>query len=225
MEEQGSAVEASGATPAREQLQAQVISLPWAPKRRTVVAVLAAVVWSLAMVAVGVYSHEPITYRVAVIRARLFGYPIPPEDIPGEIERLRRRAGAKRESIVDWRHYANSARRFGYETDAVVAYHHLIARRPDDAELLNSLAWLYCTADGPHVRDPVQALVLAERAHAISQTPGITDTLAEAAFQNGDVARAIALEEEALSRVPVRNQGFYRQQLEKFKRAEQRGSP
>jgi tetratricopeptide (TPR) repeat protein len=203
--------------------QPLTLRLPWAgPSRRTVVIALIVMIWSLAMVEVGSYGHEPIRYWIAAVRARIFRYPVPPQDIPGEIERARQRAGANHDSLFDWRHYANSARRFGYSTDAVVAYHHLIARRPDDAELLNSLAWLYCTADDLHARDPVQALALAERAYAISQTPGITDTLAEAAFQNGDTERAIALEEEALSRVGDQNQDFFRRQLEKFKRAAER---
>jgi hypothetical protein len=203
-----------------EVVQPLTLRLPWAgPRRRTVVMALVIVVWSLAMIAVGFYGHEPIRWGMILVRARIFHYPVPPRDIPAELELARRQAGADHDSIRNWRHYANSARRFGYSTDAVVGYHHLIARRPNDAELLNTLAWIYCTAGDLHARDPVQALALAERAYAIRQAPGITDTLAEAAFQNGDVERAIILEEDALSRVAGEEKEYYRQQLEKFKRA------
>jgi tetratricopeptide (TPR) repeat protein len=207
-----------------EQESPLTLRLPWrGPRRRTVVMALIGVAWSLAMIAVGYKGHEPIRWGMILLRARIFHYPIPPRDIPAELELARRRAGGNHDSVFFWRNYANSARRFGYSTDAVVAYHHLITRRPDDAELLNSLAWIYCTAEDLHARDPVQALALAERAYAISQAPGVTDTLAEAAFQNGDVERAIILAEDALSRVAGRQKEYYRRQLEKFERAAEGG--
>ena len=45
-------------------------------------------------------------------------------------------------------------------------------------------------------------------------------SLAESAFQNGDAARAVALEQDALARVRG-DDSFYREQLERFRQAAQ----
>jgi cytochrome c-type biogenesis protein CcmH/NrfG len=104
--------------------------------------------------------------------------------------------------------------------DAIAAYHHALARAPEHPIILNNLAWLLCTAEDPLYRDPVQARELAQRAYKIKPSPFITDTLAEAIFQNGDPVRAVALEEEALAKNPP-ERPLYQKQLLKFRTAAQ----
>jgi serine/threonine protein kinase/WD40 repeat protein/Flp pilus assembly protein TadD len=53
--------------------------------------------------------------------------------------------------------------RFHDYTRAIDDYHDLIRLRPDDAETLNTLAWL-CVAGPPNVRDPIRALPIIQRA-------------------------------------------------------------
>jgi cytochrome c-type biogenesis protein CcmH/NrfG len=187
------------------------------PVQRRLALAGALVLWSLLMLGLGSSGRPLLTgvwkdLQVGVLKAP---QPISPE------ERLRaaRDRAARHPGVVEaWLTYANRAEDQRRSSEAVLALRHLVARFPQDPELLNNLAWLYCTAAEPAARDPVQALDLAERAHTLSQAPHITDTLAEAAFQNGDVERAIGLEEDALRRAGD-NQEFYRRQLVKFKAA------
>ena len=177
----------------------------------------ALVLWSLLLVGLGCLGQPLLTRLWTDLRVRVLRQPqlVSPE------ERLRaaREHAARQPGVpAAWLAYANLADAQGRHGEAVLAYRHLIARDPGNPELLNALAWLYCTASDQATRDPLQALALAEQAYASSQEPHITDTLAEAAFQNGDVQRAIALEEDALRRA-AGNPDFYRQQLAKFQAA------
>ncbi len=135
-----------------------------------------------------------------------------------QLTAARDQAAADPQNAVLWTQYALFALRHGRTSDAIVAYRHVVSLEPNNAEALNNLAWLMLTADDHFVRDPIQGLELAERAYAIEASPHITDTLAEAAYQNGDYARAVTLEEDALSRVE-RGRSFYEVQLEKFRLA------
>ncbi len=178
----------------------------------------ALLIWSLAMVSIGNLGHARITYWLFRLQAQVLDLPPIPRNSRHQVDMLRQRAGEQPTSLTAWRHWANGAQRFGFATDEVVALSRVVSLRPDDAQTLNTLAWLLCTADDPWVRDPVRALELAQRAHALNQAPNITDTLAEAAFQNGDIKRAIALEEDALRRLPeTANRAFYERQLRRFK--------
>jgi hypothetical protein len=132
-----------------------------------------------------------------------------------------------------WRHNdywaANLRRRAQTEAaqkrdrTARLAYELLLSDVPRDAGALNDLAWLYLTSDEPAVRDPKRGLELALRALAISRTPAILDTAAEARFQTGQADEAVKLEQEALESLP-RYFGFddkqfrtlLQQQLDKF---------
>ena len=135
-----------------------------------------------------------------------------------QLTAARDEATANPQDAVIWTQYAIFALRQGRTSDGIVAYRHIIAIEPNNAEALNNLAWLLLTADDRFVRDPIQGLELAQRAHDLEPSPHITDTLAEAAYQNGDYERAVALEEDALARVQ-RGRSFYEEQLSKFKLA------
>ncbi len=182
--------------------------------RRRVLTVGLFTLWTVVMLIAGHFGGGIAAWSLDELNYQLFG------GVRGanRLEPARARAVEDPESRDAWATYVEFAQRHGRWAEAVAARRHLVVRNPDDAQLLNALAWLLCTAEAAHVRDPVEALELAERAYALDPTPNITDTLAEAAFQNGDIDRAIALEQDALQRIRGDN-SFYVRQLEKFKAA------
>ncbi|NTV15506.1 MAG: M48 family metalloprotease [Desulfobulbaceae bacterium] len=102
--------------------------------------------------------------------------------------------------------------------EAVAAYEQSLTLQPDNSEVLNNLAWLYLTAEKKAWRDAVRGLELASKAAAVSSRSHVLDTLAEAQWQNGKVANAIATERRALAGAQE-NREYYRGQLEKFQGA------
>jgi Zn-dependent protease with chaperone function len=106
------------------------------------------------------------------------------------------------------------------KTDA--AYRHAIRLDPDNATAMNNLAWLLATCEDPAFRDPEKALALALGSVKRNPAPHALDTLAEAYFINGNVRAAVATEKLALSRAKT-NQEIYRDQLEKFQTALDKG--
>jgi Zn-dependent protease with chaperone function len=99
--------------------------------------------------------------------------------------------------------------------EAIAAYEKSLSFQPNNPEVLNNLAWLCLTAEKKGWRDPVRALELARRAVAINARSHILDTLAEAQWQNGESAQAVATERRALEGAKE-NREYYRGQLEKF---------
>lgn len=99
--------------------------------------------------------------------------------------------------------------------EAVSAYEKSLSFQPNNPEALNNLAWLCLTAEKKGWRNPVWALELAQKAAAISSRSYILDTLAEAQWQNGEFAQAVATERRALEGAKE-NREYYRGQLEKF---------
>ena len=99
---------------------------------------------------------------------------------------------------------------------ALKTYKQALDLAPDNAELLNDIAWLYATADEPGFRRPKEALMYASMAAKLKPAAHILDTLAESLFINGYTEKAIATEEEALKRNPSRRE-YYQTQLKRFK--------
>ena len=99
---------------------------------------------------------------------------------------------------------------------AMNAYEQALRLAPANKEALNNLAWLLLTAQEPALRNPEKALILAQKAAAETRTPHVLDTLATAHWANGNLATALALEEEALARAGTHKE-FYRGQIEKFR--------
>lgn len=102
------------------------------------------------------------------------------------------------------------------ERRAVTAYERALPLSPDHAEVRNNLAWLLLTAQDHTLRDPQRALELAQAAAALQEHGSILDTLAVAYWANGKIEEAVLTERRAI-RLDPRNQGYYQQQIERFK--------
>ena len=179
---------------------------------------LGLLIWTGAAVTLGYTNHEHLARGLHNLTAHVLDLPFSMGSGDHHLESARRMVAAHPDSIGAWRNYADQAFRRDRPAEGVIALRRLISLQPKNAQTLNELAWLLCTADEPTVRDPVQALELAEKAFALNPSPAITDTLAEAAYQNGEWRRAIALEEDALAGITT-GQEHYLRQLEKFRAA------
>lgn len=98
---------------------------------------------------------------------------------------------------------------------AMAAYEHSLALAPNQANVLNNLAWLLATSEVTELRDPPRALELALDASQVEQAPHILDTLAECYYINGKIVEAVRTGRAALEKAD-RNLGYYKEQLEKF---------
>ena len=101
---------------------------------------------------------------------------------------------------------------------AVERYQSAITIFPDHARALNNLAWLYATCEDPALRQPQQALLLAQRAVTIDRQAHILDTLAESYFVNGDVHSALTTAKEALALAKT-DRSYYHEQIMRFEQA------
>lgn len=104
--------------------------------------------------------------------------------------------------------------RFGEAERALLKSHEMA---PDNATVLNNLAWLYATAPAPYF-NPEEALRLASLAAAKEATPHVLDTLAEAYFVNGRYQEALEAIEKALAMQPA-NRDYFIKQKEKIEGA------
>jgi len=87
---------------------------------------------------------------------------------------------------------------------------------PNCPVVLNNLAWLCAKT----LRHTAEGLAFAQRATALRpQESGYLDTLAEAQFVNGQVKAALETERRALQLTP--DEGFFREQIERFSKAPQ----
>ena len=102
------------------------------------------------------------------------------------------------------------------EQRALVAYNKALEIDPDNPVVLNNLAWLLLTSKDATLRDPLRAMILAQRAVLKSPEPHVLDTLATAYWANGLVDEAIRTEQEALEKTTSES-GFYQSQMEKFR--------
>ena len=83
---------------------------------------------------------------------------------------------------------------------AIDHYKKALSMRPDDNNIQNKLAWILATVEDEKLRDPAEAVRLANRACELTQyaQPYYLDTLAVAYAANGDFPRAIETAEKAL---------------------------
>ena len=87
---------------------------------------------------------------------------------------------------------------------------------PRNPEILNNLAWILATSKERRFFQPVQALMLAERAAKVSSKPHILDTLAEAYHVNGMEVEALITAERALAAASG-DRSYYVSQVERFR--------
>lgn len=123
----------------------------------------------------------------------------------------------------DWYQRAVQALDRGDEGGAAVSYRHVLAYLPDHTMTANNLAWLLLTTENPELHDPVEAQFWAEQAYARDQGPVISDTLAEARFQNGRVREAVRLAVSAAAHAPD-DAWHYQRQLVRFVGAQLSGA-
>jgi Zn-dependent protease with chaperone function len=98
------------------------------------------------------------------------------------------------------------------------AWEKSLALNPDNAMVLNNLAWHYATCEDERFIDPMRALALAKLAIRLEKAPHIWDTLAESYYINGMYREAAEAGKNALS-LAGSNRSYYKEQLTKFNNA------
>ncbi len=93
-----------------------------------------------------------------------------------------------------------------------------LALKPDNALVLNNLAWYYATCEDESYQDHFRALALAKLAIRLEKSPHIWDTLAESYYVNGMYRDAVEAGQKALERAG-RKRHYFEEQLKKFKKA------
>jgi Tfp pilus assembly protein PilF len=114
---------------------------------------------------------------------------------------------------LEWRpDYANALGNLGtalaasgQRADAISAYRRAIAVDSGHVPSHAGLAWLLATAADDAIRDPEEAVRLAERAATLTSRaePGVLDVLAAAYAARGEYERALSTLEAAASLSPV----------------------
>jgi cytochrome c-type biogenesis protein CcmH/NrfG len=102
--------------------------------------------------------------------------------------------------------------------DTQDAWEKSLMLNPDNALILNNLAWHYATCEDESFQDHYRALALAKLAIRLEKSPHIWDTLAESYYVNGMFHDAIDAGEQALERAG-RKRSYYEDQLDKFEKA------
>ena len=95
--------------------------------------------------------------------------------------------------------YGNALSRSGNVVEAVKQFRTVLQRQPDAWMVANELAWILATNASKDLRDPQEALRLAESAVTATnrEQPRVLDTLAAAQAATGDYAAAVKTIEEA----------------------------
>ena len=119
---------------------------------------------------------------------------------------------------IDEFNKAGNFRAARVEMERVVnSYNAELRNKPDDPDVLNTIAWQLAT----HDIDKPRALELAKRAAMLAPTRSdILDTMAECHFRLGHYDEAVAIESNLVSKEPANDQ--YWKQLQKFKDAKAR---
>lgn len=110
------------------------------------------------------------------------------------VEAFRASVIADPDNHVAWSDLAMTYSAMGRDKEMVATIEDLHKRVPDDLETMTRLAWIRATHPDPALRNPEQALKLAEKAVALtgSQNPYALDSLAVALARSGRYAEAQA---------------------------------
>ena len=116
-------------------------------------------------------------------------------------------------SAQRYSHRASIHERAGDWYNATLDRRAALQAQPDDAALMNALAWNLATVPDPYVRDGAEAVRLARAALAATggRNPAYVDTLAAALAESGDFGAAVATQRRAISLADadeVRTQGY-----------------
>ena len=90
-----------------------------------------------------------------------------------------------------------------------------LALEPDNAQVLNNLAWHYATCEDERFQDPTRALAMAKLAIQLERQPHVWDTLAESYYVNGMRREAVEAGRQALA-LARKKRTYYEDQLNKF---------
>jgi len=101
------------------------------------------------------------------------------------------------------------------------AWEKSLALQPENAMVLNNLAWHYATCADENFRDHFRALALAKLAIRLENAPHIWDTLAESYYVNGMHREAVEAGKHALA-LARSKRDYYEEQLKKFETATNR---
>jgi len=114
-------------------------------------------------------------------------------------------------------HLASLALDSGNTQKAIRAYRRLIEAAPNSMSALNDLAWLLATCRDAEYRNGAEAIMLAQRAVALSKADPehALDTLAAAYAESGDFNRAIDVARAALTAARQRSNSTGVQNMEK----------
>ena len=93
-----------------------------------------------------------------------------------------------------------------------------LALEPDNAQVLNNLAWHYATCEDERFQDPARALAMAKLALRLEKQPHVWDTLAESYYVNGMYQEAVEAGRQALA-MAGKKRTYYENQLDKFSNA------
>ncbi len=98
------------------------------------------------------------------------------------------------------------------------AWEESLALEPDNAQVLNNLAWHYAACEDDRFQNPARALAMAKLAIRLERLPHVWDTLAESYYVNGMYREAVEAGKQALA-MAGKKRIYYEDQLEKFSSA------
>jgi hypothetical protein len=186
------------------------------------------VMWTLAVAVGSLWQHDRIE---RMLGSSEWGRPLM-SHLRGERQdhsdlRLRVEADKRTATASDFARLAEQYLVRREYAEAIHAFQQGLAREASDAQqadMLNTLAWMLLTADDPWYRDAIQAQKLAQRAVELCEEPEHFDTLAVAYFQNNDLVKAIEMERTAVNLAAAQPESlgdkrYYDQQLRDFELA------
>jgi tetratricopeptide (TPR) repeat protein len=146
------------------------------------------------------------------------------DELEASIERLQAAVQHGPRDAFAHLNLANALLNIGRRDEALRHFLEAIRLDPYSPKPLAGAAWILATHPDPSVRDPAEAVQLAERAAELSrgEVPGILSTLATAYAATGQRARATRTAEQALQRATelgeTREAQQIRAQLERYRR-------
>jgi tetratricopeptide (TPR) repeat protein len=120
-------------------------------------------------------------------------------DLPGALQYIRQSLAAQPENLGLRTNLAVGLAQQGNWKEAIAECRKVLQRRADDVLMLNTAAWIIATSPDQSMRDPLEAVKLAERAANVThhERADILDTLAAAYAAADRFAEAVATADRA----------------------------